>query len=61
MCRWGVSSNGRELHYTWLRKASSIYHRLLTADTIENIQKLLHKDPILLLDEIKEWLALYHD
>ena len=32
--------------------------KLLTADTIEKIQKLLRKDPILLLDKNKEWLAL---
>ena len=33
--------------------------KLLTADTVENIQKLLRKGPIL-LDEIKEWLAFHN-
>ena len=32
--------------------------KLLTPDTIENIQELLREDPTLLLDEIKEWLVL---
>ena len=35
--------------------------RLLTGDMIDDIQRLLCEDPSLLLDEIKEWLALYHD
>ena len=34
--------------------------RLLTGDMIDDIQLLLCEDPTL-LDEIKEWLALYHD
>ena len=34
--------------------------KLLTADMIENIQELLREDPTL-LDEVKEWVALYHD
>ena len=34
--------------------------KLLTADMIENIQETLHEDPTL-LDEIKEWVTLYHD
>ena len=28
---------------------------------IDGIQRLLHEDPSLLLGEIREWLALYHD
>ena len=35
--------------------------RLLSADMIDDIQQLLQEDPSLLLDEIGEWLALYHD
>ena len=35
--------------------------RLLTGDMIDDIQWLLCEDPSLLLDEIKEWLTLYHD
>ena len=35
--------------------------RLLTGDMIDDIQLLLCEGPTLLLDEIKEWLALYHD
>ena len=38
--------------------------RLLTGDMIDDIQviqRLLCEDPSLLLDEIKEWLALHHD
>ena len=35
--------------------------RLLTGDMIDDIQRLLCKDPSLLLDEIKEWLTFYHD
>ena len=35
--------------------------RLLTGDMIDDIQQLLREDPSLLLDEIKEWLTLYHD
>ena len=31
--------------------------KLLTPDTIENIQELLREDPTFLLDEIKEWLV----
>ena len=34
---------------------------LLSADMIDDIQQLLQKDSSLLLDEIVEWLALYHD
>ena len=34
--------------------------RLLTGNMIDDIQQLLCEDPSLLLDEIKEWLALYH-
>ena len=35
--------------------------RLLSSDMIDDIQQLLQEDPSLLLDEIVEWLALYHD
>ena len=35
--------------------------RLLTGDMIDDIQQLLREDPSLLLDEIKEWLTLYHN
>ena len=35
--------------------------RLLTGDMIDDIQLLLCKDLTFLLDEIREWLALYHD
>ena len=35
--------------------------RLLTGDMIDDIKLLLCGDPTFLLDEIKEWLALYHD
>ena len=35
--------------------------RLLSADMIDDIQQLLQEDSSLLLDEIVEWLALYHD
>lgn len=35
--------------------------KLLTANMIDDIQQLLREDPTLLLDEIGEWLALYHD
>ena len=35
--------------------------RLLLSNMIDGIQQLLHEDPSLLLDEIGEWLALYHD
>ena len=35
--------------------------RLLSANMIDDIQQLLQEDPSLLLDEIVEWLALYHD
>ena len=35
--------------------------RLLTGDMIDDIQLLLREDPTLLLDEIREWLALYHN
>ena len=35
--------------------------KLLAANIIDDIQQLLHEDPTLLLDEIGEWLALYHD
>ena len=32
-----------------------------TGNMIDDIQLLLHEDPTLLLDEIREWLALYHN
>ena len=35
--------------------------RLLLPDMIDDIQQLLQEDPSLLLDEIVEWLALYHN
>ena len=28
---------------------------------IDDIQMLLHEDPTLLLEDIKEWLTLYHN
>ena len=34
--------------------------RLLTQDVIEDIQELLLETPDLYLDEIAEWLLLYH-
>jgi hypothetical protein len=35
--------------------------RILSIDVIEDIQALIRETPSLYLDEILEWLALYHD
>jgi transposase len=36
-------------------------HRLLSSDIAEELNELLIESPSLLLDEIGEWLAIYHD
>ena len=58
----GVSrSIGRwELCFTWLKSIKG-RPKLLTGVMIDDIQQILREDPTLLLDEIGEWLALYHD
>jgi len=35
--------------------------RLLLAQALEDIRELIHENPILFLDEIREWIALNHD
>jgi transposase len=36
-------------------------HRLLNTATIMDLHELIQESPSLFLDEIAEWLALYHD
>lgn len=36
-------------------------HRILTGEVIEELRKLMQESPELYLDEIGEWLALFHD
>ena len=54
---------GRECLHDCVKPLKSIEGRprLITGDMIDDTQLLLREDPTLLLDEIKEWLALYHD
>ena len=43
------------------RSANRGRRRLLTQDVIEDMQELLFETPDLYLDEIADWLLLYHD
>ena len=58
---------GKQLWCSWTRW-SSLYPqrvrgrpRLLNAQTIDDLHHLIQESPYLFLDEIGEWLALYHD
>jgi transposase len=49
--------------YGCVNPPSALYgrHRILTNEVIDELRELIQESPELFLDEIGEWLALYHD
>jgi hypothetical protein len=58
---WGQYIYQCSVTFTRPRFAGSLTFSLLNAAGIEDLCELIHEAPSLFLDEIAEWLAIYHE